>query len=32
MLATASAIKIAGGVPIPVDIDVDNLIDIQAIQ
>ena len=32
MLATASAIKIAGGVPIPVDIGVDNLIDIQAIE
>jgi UDP-2-acetamido-2-deoxy-ribo-hexuluronate aminotransferase len=32
MLATASAIKVAGGVPIPVDIGEDNLISIQAIQ
>ncbi|MBA5249976.1 Pleiotropic regulatory protein [hydrothermal vent metagenome] len=32
MLATAGAIKVAGGVPIPVDIGVDNLIGIQAIE
>ena len=33
MLATASAIKVAGGVPIPVDIkDDDNLISISAIE
>jgi dTDP-4-amino-4,6-dideoxygalactose transaminase len=32
MLATASAIKVAGGVPIPVEIGVDNLISIQAIE
>jgi len=32
MLATASAIKVAGGVPIPVDIGKDNLISIQAIE
>jgi dTDP-4-amino-4,6-dideoxygalactose transaminase len=32
MLATASAIKVAGGVPIPVDIGEDNLIGIQAIE
>tara|TARA_B110000003_G_scaffold161238_1_gene161322 strand:+ start:30697 stop:31809 length:1113 start_codon:yes stop_codon:yes gene_type:complete len=32
MLATASAIKIAGGVPIPVDIGDDNLISVQAIR
>jgi len=32
MLATASAIKVAGGIPIPVDIGNDNLIDIQAIE
>jgi dTDP-4-amino-4,6-dideoxygalactose transaminase len=32
MLATASAIKFAGGVPIPVDIGEDNLICTQAIQ
>jgi dTDP-4-amino-4,6-dideoxygalactose transaminase len=32
MLATASAIKVAGGVPIPVDIGEDNLISIQAIE
>ncbi|CAB5502368.1 Pleiotropic regulatory protein [uncultured Gammaproteobacteria bacterium] len=32
MLATASAIKVAGGVPIPVDIGNDNLIGIQAIE
>lgn len=31
MLATASAIKVAGGIPIPVDIGADNLIDPQAI-
>ena len=32
MLATASAIKVAGGTPIPVDIGDDNLIGIQAIE
>jgi len=32
MLATASAIKVAGGVPIPVDIGEDNLISVQAIE
>lgn len=32
MLATASAIKVAGGVPIPVDISDDNLICPQAIE
>lgn len=32
MLATASAIKVAGGVPIPVDIGDDNLIDPKAIE
>lgn len=32
MLATASAIIVAGGVPIPVDIGEDNLIDPQAIE
>ncbi|MDA9586549.1 DegT/DnrJ/EryC1/StrS family aminotransferase [Amylibacter sp.] len=32
MLATASAIKVAGGVPIPVDIGEDNLISLQAIE
>jgi dTDP-4-amino-4,6-dideoxygalactose transaminase len=32
MLATASAIKVAGGVPIPVDISKDNLISIQAVE
>ena len=32
MLATASAIKFAGGTPIPVDIGNDNLISIQAIE
>ena len=32
MLATASAIKVAGGVPIPVDIGKDGLIGIQAIE
>jgi len=32
MLATASAIKVAGGIPIPVDIGDDNLIGIQSIQ
>ena len=32
MLATASAIKVAGGVPIHVDIGKDNLISIQAIK
>ena len=31
MLATASAIKVAGGIPIPVDIGPDNLIDPEAI-
>ena len=32
MLATASAIKVAGGVPVPVDIGDDNLIGPQAIE
>lgn len=32
MLATASAIKVAGGIPIPVEIGDDNLIDPQAIE
>lgn len=32
MLATASAIKFAGGTPIPVDIGTDNLISTQAIE
>ena len=32
MLATASAIKVAGGVPVPVDIGADNLISVQAIE
>ena len=32
MLATASAIKVAGGVPVPVDIGYDNLIDPVAIE
>ena len=32
MLATASAIKIAGGVPVPVDIGKDNLISIESIE
>jgi len=32
MLATASAIKVAGGTPIPVDIGPDNLISISAIE
>ena len=32
MLATASAIKVAGGIPVPVDIGSDNLISIQAIE
>ena len=32
MLATASAIKVAGGIPIPVDIGDDNLIDIRSIE
>ncbi|MEC9248230.1 MAG: DegT/DnrJ/EryC1/StrS family aminotransferase, partial [Pseudomonadota bacterium] len=32
MLATASAIKVAGGVPVPVDIGPDNLIDPAAIE
>ena len=32
MLATASAVKVAGGVPIPVDIGSDNLISIEAIE
>ncbi len=31
MLATAGAIKVAGGVPVPVDIGADNLISVQAI-
>ena len=32
MLATASAIKVAGGIPIPVEIGYDNLIDPDAIE
>ena len=32
MLATASAVRVAGGVPIPVDIGPDNLIDPDAIE
>lgn len=32
MLATASAIKVAGGSPVPVDIGIDNLISIQGIE
>ena len=32
MLATASAVKVAGGVPVPVDIGTDNLISVQAIE
>ncbi len=32
MLATASAIKVAGGIPIPVEIGNDNLINVQAIE
>ena len=32
MLATASAVKVAGGVPVPVDIGIDNLISVQAIE
>ena len=32
MLATASAIKVAGGVPVPVDIGEDNLISIESIE
>ena len=32
MLATASAIKVAGGVPVPVDIGEDNLISIDSIE
>ena len=32
MLATASAIKVAGGIPVPVDIGDDNLISIQGIE
>jgi len=32
MLATASAIKVAGGIPIPVDIGDDNLIDPKSIE
>jgi len=32
MLATASAIKVAGGIPIPVDIGYDNLIDPKRIE
>lgn len=31
MLATASAIKLSGGVPVPIDIGDDNLIDVDAI-
>lgn len=32
MLATASAVVVAGGVPVPVDIGIDNLIDPKAIE
>ena len=32
MLATASAIKVAGGIPVPVDIGYDNLINIKSIE
>ena len=32
MVATASAIKVAGGIPVPVDIGIDNLISIQGIE
>lgn len=32
MLATASAVKVAGGVPVPVDIGPDNLICVKAIE
>ena len=32
MLATASAVKVVGGTPVPVDIGTDNLISIQAIE
>ena len=32
MLATASAIKVVGGTPVPVDIGIDNLISIQGIE
>lgn len=32
MLATASAVKVSGGIPIPVEIGDDNLIDPQAIE
>ena len=32
MLATASAIKVAGGIPIPVEIGYDNLIDPDAVE
>jgi dTDP-4-amino-4,6-dideoxygalactose transaminase len=32
MLATASAIKVAGGIPVPVDIGDDNLISVDAIE
>ena len=32
MIATASAIKVAGGIPVPVDIGIDNLISIQGIE
>ena len=32
MLATASAIKVAGGIPIPVEIGDDNLIDPDAVE
>mgnify|MGYP006145774171 FL=1 len=32
MLATASSVKVAGGVPVPVDIGIDNLISVQAIE
>ena len=32
MLATASAIKVNGGIPVPVDIGYDNLIDVDCIE
>lgn len=32
MLATASSIKIAGGIPVPIDIGYDNLIDVDKIE
>ena len=32
MLATASSIRIAGGIPVPIDIGEDNLMDVEAIE